>query len=160
MHRFGLALTLVLALLGGVPAGEQDKGKLTKEEQRLVDETNAARKKEGLEPLTVNLVLVETARKHSQAMAAKRKLDHVLDGVGPEERIKASGYKFLAWAENIQFSTRKGEEAADLAVQQWLKSQVHRDNMLGKEFTETGVGAATNSAGETYFTQVFGKPRP
>jgi uncharacterized protein YkwD len=158
MARFSIVLVVALApaVYGG---GEQGKVTLTKEEQRLVDLTNEARKKEGLSTLKVNPVLVGVARKHAEAMAKARKLEHVLDGVGPPDRIKEAGYKFLAYGENIQFSKRKGGEAADFAMKQWLESKPHRENLFNEKFTEIGIGMARNDAGETYFTQVLATPR-
>jgi uncharacterized protein YkwD len=152
------------ALLAGTTAlaegvGDPPPAKLTKEEQRLLDLTNEVRKKENLPPLTVNPLLVEVARKHSQTMAMKHKLAHEIDGARPAERLKAAGYKFFAFGENIHESKRKGVDAADAAVKWWLNSEKHRENILDKQFTEIGVGMATTDAGETFSTQVFGMPR-
>jgi uncharacterized protein YkwD len=157
-----LTRLLVLATLGTLMAagggGDTSKVKLTPEEQSILDQTNEARKKEGLKPLVVNATLVELARKHSQAMAKLRKGEHVIDGVGPDERFKKAGYKYATYGENLHWSKGLEAKAADLAMKDWLNSKVHRGNLLSKEFTEVGIGVATNDAGETYFAQDFGRP--
>jgi uncharacterized protein YkwD len=155
MLIIGGVLSLALACCGGEP----EEVKLTAEEQRILDSTNELRKKEGLAPLRVNALLVEAARKHSQMMAKKDMLEHVFDGVGPDQRLKKIGYKYLQYGENIQYSTKQGVEAADFAINNWINSKPHRANLLDKDFTEVGIGMATNGAGRIYFTQDFGQPR-
>jgi uncharacterized protein YkwD len=150
-----IVLAAVTATAGGGDAG---KVKLTPQEQAVLDQTNEQRKKEGLKPLVVNATLVEVARKHAQAMAKLRKMEHVIDGIGPDERFKKAGYKFATYGENIHWSKGLDDKAADLAMKDWLASKVHRGNLLSKDFTEVGIGVATNDAGETYFTQDFGRP--
>ena len=156
---------LVLTVLGSIAAaaceGEGDAGKvkLSPQEQTILDKTNEARKKEGLTPLKLNPTLVEIARKQAQAMAKARKLEHDIDGAGPEQRFKKAGYKFFTYAENIHVSKGLNAKAADRAMKDWLDSKVHHDNLLNKEFAEIGIGMATNDAGETYFAQDFGRPQ-
>jgi uncharacterized protein YkwD len=158
-----LSRVLVVVLLGGFTlaarVGDSDKGKLTPEEQRILDVTNEARKKEGLPPLSVDPLLVEAARKHSQMMAKMGQLEHEFDGVSLDQRLKKVGYKFQACGENIQFSTKTGAEAADFAMNNWLGSKGHRGNILSKEYTEVGIGAITNDKGVIYFTQDFASPQ-
>jgi uncharacterized protein YkwD len=155
-----LARTLLVAMVAvsSMMGGDDAKTKLTPAEQRVLDQTNEARKAEGLGPLTVNATLLEVARKHSEAMAKQRKAEHTIDGVGPEQRIKNAGYKYQTMAENIHWS-RGSIEPADLAMKFWLNSKAHRTNLLNKELMEIGIGVATNDAGEAYFTQVFARPR-
>jgi uncharacterized protein YkwD len=40
-----------------------------------------------------------------------------------------------------------------------MKSPLHRKNVLGKDYTEIGIGAAIARDGTIYYTQVFGTPR-
>ncbi|WP_390699266.1 CAP domain-containing protein [Gemmata massiliana] len=39
-----------------------------------------------------------------------------------------------------------------------MDSEMHRDNILRKDYTEIGVAVAKNEKGEPYWVQVFGKP--
>jgi uncharacterized protein YkwD len=45
-------------------------------------------------------------------------------------------------------------DPAAVAVQGWLESPGHRENIEGP-YELTGVGVASNAKGEVYFTQIF-----
>ena len=90
-------------------------------------------------------------------MAETGRLDHVLPGQPhprPEDRLAAAGYEGQAWAENLAM----GDEPSDI-VASWMASAVHRANILNRNYTETGVGLASDNAGRRYYVQVFGRPR-
>lgn len=59
----------------------------------------------------------------------------------------------LTWYYNQGYS-----EEATAAVQGWIKSTGHRQNMEGN-FNLTGIGVATNAKGQYYFTQMFIRSR-
>jgi uncharacterized protein YkwD len=150
--------------LFGIPkekAGEGKKkpaGKLSPEEQKILDLTNEARKKVKLAPLKINFTLIIAARGHSRNMAKQRKMDHKLNGKGPAERIKDAGYRAAYYGENIAFGF--GEFGAPEKIfQGWMDSKGHRKNILTATFREIGIGTYTNDAGEMFYTQVFGTPR-
>src|SRR2546425_8671674 len=101
-------LCAVALLAGALPlhAAAQEKTdkskfELTAEEQTLIDLTNQERKKEKLPALRPNETLVKVARAHSANMARQGKMEHVLDGKTPMQRIKASGYQAAWGGENI-----------------------------------------------------------
>lgn len=129
--------------------------KLTADEQSVLELTNAERKKQNLESLKANELLTKSAREHSANMAKQKKMDHVLDDKKPHERIEAIGYKFMAMAENVAMGQRTPAEA----VRSWMTSTAgHKENILNKEYTEIGIGIATDANGQRYWTQVFAKP--
>src|SRR5437588_11960924 len=92
---------LILLALASGGAAQEPKFKLSDEEQKLLDLTNAERKKKDLPPLKANPTLTKVARAHAANMAKQGKMEHILDGKNPYERIKESGYKFRLAAENI-----------------------------------------------------------
>src|SRR4051812_1595324 len=106
-----LAFLLAFALLPCAQAedkkdAKKDKKeafKLSAEEQGVIDQTNAERKKadKSLEPLKMNPKLMEAARKHAANMAAQAKLEHELDGKTPADRADAAGYEWSVIGENI-----------------------------------------------------------
>ena len=55
--------------------------------------------------------------------------------------------------ENVAFNRGHRDPAAE-AARGWLASRKHRENIEGP-YQLTGVGVATNAAGEVYFTQIF-----
>jgi uncharacterized protein YkwD len=151
-----LASCVLCAARAGL-AGD-DKVKLTPEEEKILEWTNEARKEKKLKPLKVNPLLTELARKHSANMAKQRKLDHTLDGKGTADRIKESGYPYVAWAENI-VTNRDSPEGIKQCFEWWMDSPPHRGNILKPVLTEIGIGMARTGTGQIYFTQVFGTPR-
>lgn len=150
------AVLLALAAAVAPSAAQNKKHELSNDEKKLVELTNAERKKEKLPPLKINLVLSQVARKHSENMAKQNKMDHVLDDKNPLDRVKASGYRYGYVGENIAY----GENVSlETIMESWMNSPPHRKNILKKEFTEIGLGAAKSAKGVWYYTQVFGTPR-
>jgi len=136
---------------------QKEKFKLTPQEARVFELTNEEREKQKLKPYKLSPLLTRVAREHSANMAKQQKMDHKLDGKGPQDRLVAAGYKFLGWAENI-YSGRDTPNAADQSVSWWMKSKFHRENILHPDLREIGVGIVRGQGGKLYFTQVFGKP--
>lgn len=160
--RRGTTLVAFAVLVLGSPAAAGDEKKpaakfeLTKEEKAILELTNKARAAEKLPPLTVNEALFRAARQHTENMAKQDKLEHELDGKRVSDRADAEGYDFAQIGENLA----QGEDATpEQIVDGWLKSKGHRENLLNPNFTEIGLGVAKSAKGETYYTQVFGKPR-
>jgi uncharacterized protein YkwD len=153
-----LTVALVLPAFAADPAPtakKQSDLKLSEAEKGVIEATNAERKKAGLEPLKANPKLTAAARGHAANMAKQDKLEHELDGKTPSDRIKAAGYAGRRTGENIAWNAK----TPAAAVNGWMHSPPHKENMLTKEYTEIGVGTARNAKGEPYWVQVFGTPR-
>src|SRR5947209_2449091 len=159
--RLVFRLLFAVALLGlvlpswGGETKKKSEFRLSRNEQAIVDLTNAARTKEKLAPLEVNPRLCEVARAHSANMAKQEKMEHVLDGTNPIQRVRAAGYRYRRMGENIAYSTRMDPKRT---VAGWMDSPTHRKNILNEEFREIGVGIARSKDGDVYYTQVFGTP--
>jgi uncharacterized protein YkwD len=134
-----------------------EETKLSKEEQRVLDLTNEARAGEKLPPLKAQATLTRVARAHSANMAKQKKMEHVLDGVTPAQRVDKAGYDYRSVGENLAVA-EKGA-TVEQVIKGWLESKVHRDNLMSPKYDEIGIGLATDDKGETYYTQVFGKQR-
>jgi len=153
-HRILMILILITpAFIFAAPPKEEVK--LSDEEQAVLDLTNAERKKEKLEPLTMDPKLLEAARKHAANMAKQDKLEHKLDDKAANDRVKAEGYVYGWLGENIAWNALTPKEV----VQGWMDSKPHRENILKKEYTQLGMAVVKNSKGEPYWVQVFGTPR-
>ena len=125
---------------------------LSEEEQVIYQQINQHRQSIGLSPLKLSPSIVEQARQHSQSMAKGRvPFSHQ----GFEQRIKAIGQEisYRRAAENIAVNQGYSDPATQ-AVQGWLASTSHRQNIEG-QFNLTGVGVSQNRDGEYYFTQIF-----
>ena len=126
-------------------------------EQRVHQRVNKARAERGLKALTLDEKLSEVARTFSCRLARDDFFGHVTpSGEGLSDRLRASGHDARAAAENIAKNNAKNP--VDRAMQGWLKSPGHRDNMMSRDFTMTGVGVCMR--GTTYYiTQIFVRPR-
>lgn len=126
--------------------------------EAIVELTNRERAKAGRPALARESRLMRAAQLHAEQMAAARRMEHVIQGAQyptPEDRLVAVGYRFTATAENVSWN----QPTASAAVEGWMRSAGHRTNMLSGSYTEMGAGYATNSAGQPYYVQVFGRPR-
>lgn len=120
--------------------------------QRL---TNLERSKTGAAALSINSLLNQAAQAHAVNMAQTGQFSHVINNIGPGERITATGYVWQTYGENIAY----GYTSPESVMSGWMNSDGHRANILNANFTELGVGYATNSTGRPYWVQVFAKPR-
>jgi uncharacterized protein YkwD len=146
----------VLVMSCALSAAGQSTSTLSEDEARILELTNAARKKEGLGPLKIAPLLMEAARAHSKNQAKQEKMAHELDGKKGSDRVKAAGYKYSLTGENVAFG--KGT-TVDEIFEGWMNSKGHRENILKKDYTEIGIGAAKSEKGKWYYTQNFGRPR-
>ena len=154
----GAGALLAVHLLDAGAADSKDKPrfKMSPEEKKLLELTNAEREKEDLPPLKPNPTLFEVARSHSRNMAKQGKMEHVLDGKGVKQRLNAAGYDWSWFGENI--ANGMNQPVAKI-LEGWMDSKGHRENILRKHYTEIGLGIAEDDNGRKYYTQVFGRPR-
>lgn len=126
-------------------------------EEDLVRRVNEVRRQHGLAALHTDGALATAARAYSCRMAAERFFGHQPpDGSTLGDRVRAAGKPFRVIGENLAMNVNAAAPVA-AAVQGWMKSQTHRDNILRAEFTETGVGICRRDA-RYYFTQLFLRP--
>lgn len=130
----------------------KDELKLSKEEQGVIDLTNAERKKADLPPLKANGKLMAAARGHAENMAKQDKLDHVLDDKQPADWVKDAGYTYSMVGESVA----RNQKDPAAVLEAWLNSENHKANILNTEYAEIGVAVAKNAKGEPYWVQVFG----
>jgi uncharacterized protein YkwD len=125
-------------------------------EQRTFELVNSERAKTGLRPLVWDAELTRMARLYAEKMASQNFFSHKApDGEGLRERSRASGIVgFKRLGENLAYN--KGfEDAAVCAVVGWMRSEGHRDHILDREFTRSGMGIARSADGRVYFSQLF-----
>lgn len=164
MNRFFLGLAFLIALTFAAPFLLADDKKetspfeMTKAERTLLKLLNKERVKKELPELKPQPVLFKVARAHSENMARQEKMEHVLDGKTPGQRVLGAGYDYGKISENIAVSDSP-DAPLEMVVKSWMDSKTHRDNLLSDKVTETGLGIARNKKGEVYYTQVFARPR-
>lgn len=145
---------------------------------------NDIREREGLLALDWDGALSAITSDHSQDMIDRAYFSHTTpDGDGPVDRCKqadfdinripAGGFHYyLGCSENIfQCSLEKHrwfsgdvyshsdyytqEEIASLAVEGWMNSPGHRENILKEYWESEGIGIAISDEGAVYITQNF-----
>jgi len=125
--------------------------------ERVVFEmVNQKRAENGLAPLSWNNDLEAIARGHSQKMADFTFFSHRgLDNKMVSDRADdAKLGRWRAIGENIAFNRGYHDPIAK-AVDLWLNSPSHRQNMMNSEWKDSAIGVAVAEDGSYYFTQVF-----
>jgi uncharacterized protein YkwD len=107
---------------------------------------NRQRSRHDLRPLHLNTSLTAAAQAHSREMVARGYFDHVTpSGTTPAARVGATGYLAgtRAWTigENIMWGTLAQDTPA-AAVEAWMHSPDHRENILYGAFCDIGIGVA------------------
>jgi uncharacterized protein YkwD len=132
---------------------------------RVIERTNADRIANGCRGLTVNPTLMQTAQAHSQEMALGDFVGHQsLDGSSPGDRLKAAGYTYQLWAENIAWNMTSPEAVVDAWFNETPPDDLHRKNILNCRLHDIGVGYyyladdGGNVTAHTYWTEDFGTP--
>jgi uncharacterized protein YkwD len=128
----------------------------TGDERRAFELVNAERQKRGLRPLVWDASLARLARYHSATMARDGVLSHTdRDGLDLSGRAQVLGlHGWRALGENIAYNQGFSDPTA-FAVERWMISQAHRENILNGGFTHAGLGIARAADGRIFFTQVF-----
>lgn len=129
-------------------------------EKLVIDLSNAARVKEGLPPLVASSSLSAAAVFHSQDMAKYGYFAHANPNSPARTvaaRVRDAGSTSLACAENIFecSGSSSAQELAQVAVDSWLNSPGHRQNLLNPRYNRIGVGVAMTADGSYLFTQDF-----
>ena len=125
-------------------------------EKKVFDLINEQRAENGLAELDWSDEVAEIARLHSENMANFSFFSHTdLDGWMVNDRADALGIKkWRAIGENIAFN-RGYKNPAESAVQRWMQSPSHRENLLNNRWRESGIGIAVAEDETYYFTEVF-----
>ncbi len=156
-------------------------------EQRTFELVNEERTAQGLDELKWNDGIARVCRLHSRNMAENGFFSHTgLDGLNVSGRLKSAGiYYWNMSGENILMESgvdyytlnllgmirkveyKTFEELAHEAVQGWMNSTGHRENILKTEFDESAMGVyvlqgtmgerlgTSQSNVSYYFTQNF-----
>jgi len=125
--------------------------------ERLIQATNAERKKKGLQALKPNEYLMKAAQAYASVLAPGPCFEHDCPPVrNPLDRARNAGYSDFFWlGENLA----AGYETPERAVAGLMDSPGHRANILRPDFKDIGVGMRTGD-GEygIYWVQMFGTP--
>ncbi|MCB1510310.1 MAG: CAP domain-containing protein [Hyphomicrobiaceae bacterium] len=118
---------------------------------------NSYRRKHGLRPLKLDVLLTKAAKAHSTDLAKWDRISHYgSDGSNPWDRVRRTGYKARLAAENV------GTGQASLAevFEGWRKSPGHNKNLLLRDATQMGIALVQDPKTEfkTFWTLVLATP--
>lgn len=120
--------------------------------------TNVQRAANGLSGVTENSVLDSAALAKGNDMLAKGYWAHFApDGTSPWSFFLSFGYKYKYAGENL---ARDFSNAND-AVNAWMNSPSHRENMLNPNYKDIGIGVVEgklSGVDTTIIVQFFGSP--
>ena len=140
------------------PTGAAPSAEIAAMEREVVERINAIRQERDLQLLATDQVLSQVARDYSCLMARRDFFRHTgPDGDTVADRVRQAGKEYHLVGENLARNTNAPDPVA-AAVEGWMASAGHRENILRAGFTETGVGVCREGA-RYYFTQIFMQPR-
>ena len=127
--------------------------------RRMLVRVNSERRRQSLPAIAPSTTLDRVAQAYADDMLKRSHYGHVdPEGLTVRERAYAGGYDLRFIAENLAAGQPTVEEAMD----GWMKSEKHRENILSKIYTEAGFGLAIGKNKRGYqiiWVQVFGRPR-
>ncbi|MBK9128154.1 MAG: CAP domain-containing protein [Phycisphaerales bacterium] len=118
--------------------------------------TNLERTSRGLQPLSWHAGLATQADAYACEMINDDFFGHVnpLSGSTLRTRAESASYQYWMIGENLA----GGQTSPSQAVQEWMNSPSHRENILNPAYTELGVGVRLGGDYRIYWVQEFGRP--
>lgn len=117
---------------------------------------NYRRVQNNLPQLIQNIQLQNAAQAKADNMVKEGYFSHIRpDGYKWSNFIDSSGYNYRYAGENLA----KGYTSVDTMVTAWMSSESHKENILNKDYIDTGVGFAfqnTENGKVLYVVQMFG----
>lgn len=109
--------------------------------QLVLNLINNARKTEGLTPLKLGSTLPKVAQLKADDMVKNNYFSHTSPTYGsPFDMMKKYNVSYLSAGENIA-----GNPSITNAVNSWLKSSTHKQNLLSPKFNYIGIGVAKSN---------------
>jgi uncharacterized protein YkwD len=121
------------------------------QEQALLQDTNSERMRADVPPLSENAQLDQAAQAKAKDMATRNYWSHnTPDGNAPWVFVTSQNYIYQKLGENL--AAGFGDEQS--AINGWMGSPHHRENLLDADFSQVGFGAAQS----TDYTSAGGGP--
>jgi uncharacterized protein YkwD len=120
----------------------------------LFNAMNSERTSRGLAPFATHACATRVGYLRAMDMARRGYFSHTSpDGQTAFSLLDALGAAYSMAGENIARNSYPNPAA--IAMQDFMASPGHRDNILSAKFTHAGVGVASGGGGITYFAIVF-----
>lgn len=120
------------------------------------DHVNRIRRREGLDPFSLNSRVSAAAQAHADYLASIRKLDHLgPGGTDTGFRLQQAGFAWWSWGENVGAGFRD----PGVLVDTWYDSSAHRAQLLG-DYPYVGVGVGVTPDNVPYWVLVVASSPP
>ena len=130
---------------------ELEKANLSKEEEKTLELINEYRKQNGLNELKVYSKLQEVAKLKAEDLVNNKYFSHTSPTLGtPFKMLKDNQVEYRIAGENLA-----GNTTPERAVEAWINSPAHRDNILENKFEYTGIYVIESPVYGKIFVQLF-----
>lgn len=130
---------------------EMDDAELNTDEQQVLDLVNEYREENGLERLKAFSKLQDVAKLKAMDLVQNEYFSHNSERLGtPFEMLENNGVVYAIAGENLA-----GNISPESAVESWINSPLHRDNILEKKFEYTGICVIDSDIYGKVFVQLF-----
>jgi uncharacterized protein YkwD len=117
---------------------------------------NQQRAANGVGALELDSTLVAVARQRAADMAQKGYFAHTSpSGETAFSILDGFGYRYAIAGENIARNNYPESQSVGVAMDGFMNSPGHRENILETQFTRVGIGMATDGHGMFYYAVVF-----
>ncbi len=131
-------LFVFIPLAAHAQDGADAFGQLAPHAQTVAMAINQMRAQSGLPPLAINPLLDLAAQNHVNDMIANYNYSHTgSDGSNVRQRVQRTGYAASTWVSENWVSVND----PSMAIQWWMNSYVHRNNILNTNWHELGIGS-------------------
>ncbi len=139
-----IALTWTSPAQAGVSAGPRLDARGDLEIQTIID-VNGEREARGLPPLYADSTLGAVARERSQDMAINGYFSHYDSSGNPiyVQLLDAYNVAFFYAGENLAWNTYGDDITAGVAVETWIQSRHHAENMFSWAYNKAGIGVVS-----------------
>ncbi|KGR76524.1 hypothetical protein CD33_06540 [Ureibacillus sinduriensis BLB-1 = JCM 15800] len=121
---------------------------------KVVQLVNEEREKQGLSKLQYDSKLAQLAVVKGNDMLKRKYFEHYSPFYGYAwDMAGIFDYSFTIIGENLA----RNSTSPEAVVQAWLKSTSHKNNMMNKNYTNTGVACVKSKDGDIYWVQLFSK---
>lgn len=125
-------------------------------EKEIVEVVNYQRTLSEIKPLEIDPVLSAIAAFRSEDMARKNYFSHEPpDGCNWSCLLGKFGYPACYSAENVAWNNYPRNETVEVAMDGFMESPGHKENILNSHYEKIGVGVVKID-NKYYYTQIFG----
>ncbi len=117
---------------------------------------NAARATANVAPLELDPKLVTIARARAEDMANRNYFSHTSPGGDTAfSLLGQASYTYTVAAENIARNNYPDAQCVGVAMDGFLNSASHKENIVDPRFKTVGIGVAQGADGMKYFAIIF-----